>query len=69
VVLVDFLCANTNIFAWSPSDMSGILREVGEHSLDNGCGTSTKSGAVRSEWRCGSSSMPDSSRKSFTLRG
>jgi hypothetical protein len=34
VVLVDFLYANTDIFAWSPSDMSGILREVTEHSLD-----------------------------------
>jgi hypothetical protein len=34
VVLVDFLCANADIFAWSPSDMSGIPREVAEHSLD-----------------------------------
>jgi ribonuclease HI len=34
VVLVDFLRANTDIFAWSPSDMPGILREVTEHSLD-----------------------------------
>jgi hypothetical protein len=34
VVLVDFLRANTDIFAWSPSDMLGILREVAEHSLD-----------------------------------
>jgi hypothetical protein len=34
VVLIDFLRANTDIFAWSPSDMSGILREVVEHSLD-----------------------------------
>jgi hypothetical protein len=34
VVLIDFLCANTDIFAWSPSDMPGILREVAEHSLD-----------------------------------
>jgi hypothetical protein len=34
VVLVDFLRANTDIFAWSPSDMPGILREVAEHSLD-----------------------------------
>jgi hypothetical protein len=34
VVLVDFLCANVDIFAWSPSDMPGILREVAEHSLD-----------------------------------
>jgi len=33
-VLVDFLRANADIFAWSPSDMPGILREVTEHSLD-----------------------------------
>jgi hypothetical protein len=34
VVLVDFLRANADIFAWSPSDMPGIPREVVEHSLD-----------------------------------
>jgi hypothetical protein len=34
VVLVDFLLANANIFAWSPSDMPGIPREAAEHSLD-----------------------------------
>jgi hypothetical protein len=34
VVLVDFLHANADIFAWSPSDMPGISREVAEHSLD-----------------------------------
>jgi hypothetical protein len=34
VVLVDFLHANADIFAWSPSDMPGIPREVAEHSLD-----------------------------------
>jgi hypothetical protein len=33
-VVVDFLCANADIFAWSPSDMPGIPREVAEHSLD-----------------------------------
>jgi hypothetical protein len=33
-VLIDFLRASANIFAWSPSDMPGIPREVGEHSLD-----------------------------------
>jgi hypothetical protein len=33
-VLVDFLRANTDIFAWSPSDMPCIPREVTEHSLD-----------------------------------
>jgi hypothetical protein len=34
VVLVDLLRANVDIFAWSPSDMSGIPREVTRHSLD-----------------------------------
>jgi hypothetical protein len=34
VVLVDFIRANADIFAWSPSDMPGIPREVAEHSLD-----------------------------------
>jgi hypothetical protein len=34
VVLVDFLRANVDIFAWSPSDMPSIPREVAEHSLD-----------------------------------
>jgi hypothetical protein len=33
-VLVDFLNANAEIFAWSPSDMPGIPRDVAEHSLD-----------------------------------
>jgi hypothetical protein len=34
VVLVNFLRANADVFAWSPSDMPGIPREVAEHSLD-----------------------------------
>jgi hypothetical protein len=34
VVLVNFHCANADIFAWSPSDMPSILREVAENSLD-----------------------------------
>jgi hypothetical protein len=34
VVLVNFLHPNADIFAWSPSDMPGIPREVAEHSLD-----------------------------------
>jgi hypothetical protein len=34
VVLVDSLRTNADIFAWSPSDMPGIPREVAEHSLD-----------------------------------
>jgi hypothetical protein len=33
-VLVDFLRSNIEIFAWSPSDMPGIPRDVAEHSLD-----------------------------------
>jgi hypothetical protein len=33
-VLVDFLHANADVFAWSPSDMLGIPRDVAEHSLD-----------------------------------
>jgi hypothetical protein len=33
-VLIDFLYTNAEVFAWSPSDMPGIPREVVEHSLD-----------------------------------
>jgi hypothetical protein len=33
-VLVDFLRANAEVFAWSLSDMPGIPRDVAEHSLD-----------------------------------
>jgi hypothetical protein len=33
-VLVDFLRANAEVFAWSPSDMPGIPRDVAEHSLE-----------------------------------
>jgi hypothetical protein len=33
-VLVDFLRANAEVFVWSTSDMTGIPREVVEHSLD-----------------------------------
>jgi hypothetical protein len=33
-VLVDFLRANADVFAGSPSDMPGIPRDVAEHSLD-----------------------------------
>ena len=31
--LVDFLRNNKDIFAWKPSDMPGIPREVAEHAL------------------------------------
>ena len=33
-MLVNFLHANADMFAWSPSDMPGIPREVAEHALD-----------------------------------
>jgi prophage maintenance system killer protein len=33
-VLIDFLRVNGNMFAWGPSDMPGILRDVTEHSLN-----------------------------------
>ena len=33
-MLVDFLYANAEVFAWSPSDMRSIPRDVAEHSLD-----------------------------------
>ena len=33
-MLIDFLRANADIFAWSPSNMPGILMEVAEHALD-----------------------------------
>jgi hypothetical protein len=33
-VLIDFLKVNLDVFAWKPSDMKGILREVVEHKLN-----------------------------------
>jgi hypothetical protein len=33
-VLIDFLRMNAEIFAWNPSDMPSIPREVFEHPLD-----------------------------------
>jgi hypothetical protein len=33
-VLVDFLKANLDVFAWKPSDMKGIPRVVAEHKLN-----------------------------------
>ena len=32
-MLVDFLRTNIDIFAWKPSDMPGIPREVAKHTL------------------------------------
>jgi hypothetical protein len=33
-VLVDFLRANADVLAWSPSDMPGIPGDVAKHSLN-----------------------------------
>jgi hypothetical protein len=33
-VLVGILRANVDVFAWSPSDMPGIPRDVAEHLLE-----------------------------------
>jgi hypothetical protein len=33
-VLVDFLKANLDVFAWKPSDMKGVPREVAKHKLN-----------------------------------
>ena len=33
-MLVSFLRANTDVFAWKPADMSGVPREKIEHSLN-----------------------------------
>src|SRR3954466_6870185 len=33
-MLVEFLKANSDIFAWQPSDMTGVPRELAEHSLN-----------------------------------
>jgi hypothetical protein len=32
-VLIEFLCENRDIFAWQPSDMTGVPRELAEHAL------------------------------------
>jgi hypothetical protein len=34
LVLTSFLRDNTDIFAWSPSDMPGVPRELAEHTLE-----------------------------------
>jgi hypothetical protein len=34
LALTSFLRDNTDIFAWNPSDMPGVPRELAEHSLD-----------------------------------
>jgi len=33
-MLVSFLCANADVFAWKPADMPGVPREKIEHSLN-----------------------------------
>jgi hypothetical protein len=72
VVLIDFLRVNADIFAWRPSDMPGIPREVAEHYLDillnskpvnNACDALTSSSGARSARRCTSFWRPNSSRR------
>jgi hypothetical protein len=46
-VLVDFLRANADVFAWSPSDMPDIPRNVAEHSLDIRAGARTVKQSLR----------------------
>jgi hypothetical protein len=46
-VLIDFLHANADMFAWSPSDMSGIPREVAENSLDIRAGSKSMKQRLR----------------------
>jgi hypothetical protein len=46
-VLVDFLRANADVFAWSSSDMPDILRDVAEHSLDIRAGARPVNEALR----------------------
>jgi len=47
-MLIDFLCANANMFVWSPSDMPGIPRKVVEHSLEIRAGSKP----VKQRLRC-----------------
>ncbi|KAK1607598.1 hypothetical protein QYE76_031271 [Lolium multiflorum] len=46
-VLVEFLRANMDIFAWQPSDMSGVPRELAEHYLNINLGAKTVKQAMR----------------------
>jgi hypothetical protein len=46
-VLVDFLHANIDIFAWSPSDMPSIPREVAEHALEIQAGSKSVKQCLR----------------------
>jgi hypothetical protein len=47
-VLVDFLHAIVDIFAWSPSDMPGIPMEVAEHTLEIRAGSKLVKQRLRS---------------------
>ena len=33
-MLIKFICENRDIFAWKPSDMPGVPRELPEHQLN-----------------------------------
>ncbi|KAK1662312.1 hypothetical protein QYE76_050471 [Lolium multiflorum] len=45
--LVEFLGANMDIFAWQPSDMSGVPRELAEHYLNINPGAKPVKQAMR----------------------
>jgi hypothetical protein len=51
----------------SPS--TPLISYLTPEPCNNGCSALMKSNAGRSEWSCGSSSRPDSSRRSFTQHG
>jgi hypothetical protein len=46
-VLVDFLRANIDIFAWSPSNMPSIPRKVAEHALEIRAGSKSVKHCLR----------------------
>ena len=46
-MLVEFLRKNRDIFAWQPSDMSGVPRELAEHSLNINPGAKPVKQAMR----------------------
>src|SRR3954466_872924 len=47
-MLIEFLCENRDIFAWKPSNMPGVSRELAEHHLN----TDPKLKPVKQFLRC-----------------
>ena len=46
-MLIEFLRKNRDIFAWQPSDMSGVPRELADHSLNINPGAKPVKQAMR----------------------